>query len=87
MKGSWNRLMGGGYRNTAFIGQPNSDYTPTDEAKGFYCGQDGDVVLIDPQGTQTKFTSCRAGVIYPIGFVTIKAASSGTTASGLVALF
>lgn len=58
--------------------------TPFAQARGFFVGVGGAVVVQTPQGNSVTLTGCLAGTVYWIETSNIVAA--GTTATNLVAL-
>jgi hypothetical protein len=62
-----------------------SDSTIIAATRGIMAAVTGDLAVVFPDSTAVTFTSIVAGQIYPISV--IKVMSTGTTATGIVALY
>jgi hypothetical protein len=58
---------------------------PNGQPRGLYVGATGNVVVRDAGGTNTTLVGLAAGLIHPIAPVRIL--STGTTATGIVAVY
>jgi len=69
----------------AAVVTPSNSVSLTNMAKAFYVGAAGDVAVVTARGSTVVIPAVPAGVIIPLQISRVNV--TGTTASGIVALF